>query len=156
MPATAYLDLTSLKALSLAPDELFTEVETRYPGWIAAQCLAFSGQIDAVLRKRYATPFLPPYPQQVRIWLERLVTPRAYFKRGVDPHDQQINTLIEDAQRVWAELKEAADAQNGLYDLPLRDDTDGSGIVKNRVQFRADPDPYTGTDRQAKAYRGPR
>jgi len=152
MPATSYLDYAGFLARTVAPSEALAEVETRYPGWILAQLLTYSAQIDARLAKRYAVPFASASPpEMVRNWLTRLVTPRVYYKRGVDPADKQINDLIQDAARVLEELKEAADAQNGLYDLPLRADTDGSGVSKCRVQFRADPDAYSWTDRQSAA-----
>lgn len=151
MPATAYLDYAGFLARTVAPSEVLSEVETRYPGWIAAQLLTYSAQIDARLAKRYTTPFATPAPEMVCNWLTRLVTPRVYYKRGVDPADKQIDDLIQDAARVLDELKDAADSATGLYDLPLRADTDSSGISKRRVLTRADPDPYSWTDRQSAA-----
>lgn len=150
MPATSYLTYNSFLARTVAPSAVLSEVENAYPNWILAQLLTYSAQIDARLAKRYAVPFssVSP-PEMVCNWLARLVTPRVYYKRGVDPADKQIDDLVQDAARVLEELKEAADAENGLYDLPLRADADGSGISKTRVLWRADQDAYTWTDRQA-------
>ena len=154
MPAVAYLTRAGFIALSIVPDTNVAQVESLYAGWVDAQLLSYSAQIDARLAKRYATPFdASSPPVAVTNWLQRLVTPRIYFKLGCDPNDAQIDALIKDADQVWAELKEAADAQSGLYDLPLRANSDASGIVKNKCRVRADASPYESTDRQAAGYR---
>ena len=151
MPAVAYLTAAQFVALSVVPAEAVAEVEANAPGWTEAQLLSYSAQIDARLAKRYSTPFQDA-PAVVQNWLQRLVTPRVLYKRGVDPADAQVDALIKDADQVWAEIKESADATNGLFDLPLRSDNDASGVTKNKVRFRADVSPYEGMDRQACLY----
>jgi hypothetical protein len=73
----------------------------------------------------------------------------------VDSSDEQISEIIADGQRVLVELKEAADAKEGLYDLPLRADTTTSGISKPTVLTQSDPTPYVGilTQAQRAGYR---
>jgi hypothetical protein len=125
-------------------------VEAAYPGYIE-QKLASVGslQIDAPLRKRYAAPFAQPYPEAVREWLHRIVTPYVYLRRGVDPNDQQYIDIREDGVRAMAEIKDAAEAQNGLYDLPLRHDTIDTGIVHGGPFVYSEASPYLFIDRQA-------
>lgn len=144
----AYLDLSStLDAytdLSVLPAEYAAEVEARYEGWLAAQAAYWSAVIDSRLAKRYDTPFTAPYPVAVTGWLARLLDVRVLLKRGVDATDAQFATVAASGEAVLVELKEAADAVNGLFDLPLRSDTTASGVVRPRVQSYSEQSPYTG------------
>lgn len=136
------------------PAEDVDEVELRWPGWIIAQLTTITGQIEARLRKRYATPFGEPYPEVLRSWLTRMTTVRAYLKRGVNASDAQFQVVVDDAKAADLEIKEAADAVEGLYDLPLRDGNDASAISKGSPLSATETDPYTWTDVQAEAFSG--
>lgn len=152
-----YLLVPQYAVLTLLPSIRIEDLQTTYgpqvpggPTWLDNTLIAYSDTIDIRLRKRYVAPFLPPYNPQLQLWLRRLVDPVAYQKLGIDASDKQIDTLIEDAKAVLLELKEAADAQNGLYDLPLRADAPGeSGIVSPKILSRSDPTPYDWMYRQA-------
>jgi hypothetical protein len=133
------------------PDIGIEELQAEYVGWLDATLTSYSGIIDSRLAKRYAVPFVSPYPDIIKNWLVRLVNPRAYLKRGLDPSDKQSQVLLDDATAVLLELKEAADAVNGLYELPLRaDDPSTSGITKPKILFRSDSTPYEWIGRQAR------
>lgn len=145
----SYLDLAGFKALSLMPDEDIDALEARYPGFVAAQLADRSGWIESRLRKRYAVPFALPYPDTVKGWLASIVTVRAYLKRGVDPTDEQWLEVKKQADDALAEIKEAADGELGLFDLPLRADTTATGISKGGPYVYSEQSPYVWTDQQA-------
>lgn len=149
----AYLDLDGFKMLSTMPSEYVDEVQARYPGFIQKHLEANSGLIDARLRKRYAAPFAEPYPVAVQLWLARVTTPTVWLRRGVDPNDQQFIDVKDSATAAWEELREAADSNEGLYDLPLRADTDKSGVSKGGPFGYSEASPYVWTDIQRRTGR---
>lgn len=138
----AYLSLSTLKSLSVAPDEAFDDLEARYPGWLDAQLAYWSAWIDAQLRKRYAAPFAEPYPVAVTGWLARIVTAQAYHKRGIDPTDAQTATVFEDATEARKEVAAASNGNTGLWDLPARADTTATGISKGAPLGYSEQNPY--------------
>lgn len=150
----SYLDKDAFAALSTIPAEFLDAIEDVAPGWIDAQLVSWSRQIDARLAKRYAVPFAEPAPDIVTAWLARIVTLQCYMKRGVDPSDIDMDFLRADYQRALDEIKEAADAQFGLFDLPLRADTTKSGISKGGPFAYTEASPYAWTDEQGRVGRG--
>lgn len=145
----SYLDLDGFKELSTIPPEFVDEVEARQPGFVLRHLEANSALIDARLRKRYAAPFAHPYPIAVELWLARVTTIPVWMRRGVDPNDEQFVEAKEDATAAWAEIKEAADSNEGLYDLPLRADTSASGISRGGPWGYSEQSPYVWADEQA-------
>lgn len=146
---SSYLTAAEFRALSLMPSTDVDELESRAPGFLAAQIELASADIDARLRKRYATPFASPYPVKVRAWCARLVTRVAFLKRGIDPTDPQWSAYDADATKAEAEILEAANAETGLFDLPLRADTTSSGLSAPRPLGYSEASPYVWTDVQA-------
>ncbi len=144
----AYLTVLEFTPLSLMPDEDIDALELRYSAFLSAQLASRSAWIDSRLRKRYAVPFAAPYPDAVVGWLAALVTVRAYLKRGVNPNDEQWLLIKADADTAVAEIKEAADSETGLFDLPLRQDTTASGISKGAPMGYSEASPFVFTDRQ--------
>jgi hypothetical protein len=146
----AYLTVAEFKMLALIPPGWVDEVEGMpgNAGFTAAQLEIASDYIDTRLRKRYAAPFREPVPGIVKQWVARLVTPDVMIKRGVNPDDQQFSLLAKKAEAVDAQLKEAADSSEGLFDLPLRDDTDASGIVAGSPRGYSEQSPYVYLDQQ--------
>lgn len=118
-------------------------------GWVDTQLEYWSSQIDARLAKRYAVPFASPYPIAVKGWLARIVTVRAFLKRGIDPNDQQFQEIKADCDAAIAEIKEAADSNEGLFDLPLRANTNATGITRGGPFGYSESSPYAWTDVQA-------
>lgn len=136
------------------PSEFVNDIESVQPGWVDAQLGYWSDWIDARLRKRYDAPFSgPPYPGAVTGWLARMVTVRCFLKRGVDPSDAQFAEVKADDVDARAEIKEAADSETGLFDLPLRPPAvgavDGSGVVRGFPRAYSEASPYVGQDVQA-------
>jgi len=147
----AYLTLTEFRAITTMPGAYVDEVETLAPGYTDSRLAAQSALIDARLRKRYAVPFLLPAPVAVQEWLARLVTLDVWQRRGYDPSDAQFMLYREQAQDADAALKEAADAETGLYDLPLS--SGASAIVKGTPRSYSEHSPYAFTDVQGAAGR---
>jgi phage gp36-like protein len=148
-----YLTIATFKAASVMPDEDIDALDARYPSFLDEQLENESAWIDARLRKRYAAPFESPYPKAVVRWLAAMVTDRAYKKRGVDPNDLQAADLVQDAKDAKAEILEAANSETGLFDLPLRADTTGSGISKGGPLAYSEQSPYVWTDQQVEVAR---
>lgn len=137
------------------PGTQISELETLYPApapgalsWLATQLELMSGEIDARLAKTYAVPFAAPYPMIVRSWLAALVTPRAFFKLGVDPQNLIFAETVRVASEVEAKLKEAADAKDGLFELPLRADTVESGRAYPTPLGYSEQSPYSWRHKQ--------
>lgn len=149
----AYLTLAQFKQLSVMPAPFVDAIEAAAPGWLASQLGYWSDWIDARLRKRYAAPFSAPYPGAVTGWLARIVTVRAWLRRGVDAQDEQFAEVKADAAAAMDEIKEAADSEVGLFDLPLRADTTETGIAKAFPCVYSEQSPYVFTDGQARVGR---
>lgn len=135
---------------STLPSEWIDDVETRYAGWIDKQIeLVSSLDIDARLAKRYNVPFGSPCPLAIQSWVARILDSRVLLRRGVDPQDDQYAMFFVDADRARAEIKEAADAELGLYDLPLLSSSGESGIVKGAPKSYSEASPYVFMARQS-------
>jgi len=117
-------------------------IESQYPGWTVARLDLQSAWLDSRLAKRYEVPFASPAPTAVLGWLTLLVTKDAYFKRGVNTSDEQMRELIRMVDEARDEIKQAADAQNGLFDLPLRSNTTESGISRGNPRGYSEQSPY--------------
>lgn len=144
----AYLTLAQFKLRSLMPASDLDVIETVAPGFIDQQLESVSQWLDTRLRKRYAAPFAAPYPEAVLAWVARIVTVRCYLRRGVDPTDAQFSEIKADADAATAEVKEAADSNEGLFDLPLRGDVDASAIVRGGPYVYSEASPYVAFDLQ--------
>ena len=145
---TPYLDLPGFRGLTIMPSGDVDLLEATVPGWISIQLVHASRWIDSRLAKRYEAPFASPFPEAVGAWLARIVTLRAFLKRGVNPTDAQFVEIKADADQAVAEIKEAADSEDGLFDLPLRADTSSSGISRGGPRVYSEASPYVWTDLQ--------
>lgn len=144
----AYLTVAEFTTLTLMPNEFVAVIETRYPGFIDAQLLTVSDWLDARLRKRYLVPFVAPYPVAARGWLAKIVTPRVWLKRGVDPTDAQWPVIQQDATDAIAEVTEAANSDVGLFDLPVAPGASLSAISQGNTSVYSEQSPYAWTDVQ--------
>jgi hypothetical protein len=151
---STYLDYDTFRALTTIPESFVDDIEKRQPGWVDLQLEHGARWIDARLRKRYATPFAAfdespdPTPPTVQGWLARLVTVRVMIRRGVDPNDLQFELIRDDADKAEAELLEAANSDEGWFDLPLRVDENGSAITQGNPRYYSEASPYVYTDLQ--------
>lgn len=91
-----------------------------------------SAHIRSRLVKRYAVEFDAPGPTPDKIiqWLILLTDIPVCKSAGVTPEGRVDDWAREDETRTNDELKEAADAENGLFELPLKNtDTLGSSAI---------------------------
>jgi len=142
----SYLDLAEYKKYSVLPSVDIDDVQTIQAGWIDRKLRAISRSIDARLRKRYVVPFESPYPDAVCDWVARIMDPQLLKKRGVDATDEQFISIAEDAKAALEEIKEAANAEEGLFDLPAVDTADGSAISKGAPFVYSETSPYVWLD----------
>lgn len=136
------------------PSEDVELLEARYPGYLAARLKLNTSFIYARLAKRYAVPFAAPAPEIVLGWLTAMTTTDAYRKRGWNPGDEQSAQVEQDRKDALDQMKEAADEDNGLFDLPLREDTSASGISRGTPLGYSEVSAYDWIDIEAEALRG--
>lgn len=149
----AYHDLASFQLASLMPASFIDEIELRTPGWIDNRLLIGSAYLNSRLLKRYDAPFAAPYPIAVCDWLAKIVTMECWLKRGVASTDEEFQEYKLQATTAIAEIREAADAKDGLFDLPLRADTDASAITQGFPRAYSEQSPYVWADIQRAAGR---
>ena len=109
---------SAFATLSPFDEDRCAELEAKRPGHLMALAEALSAGVDARLRKNFVTPFTKPYPLKVKMWVADLLTPRAYLSLGVKPSDDEQVSIIEAGKLANAEIKEAADAKENLFQLP--------------------------------------
>lgn len=143
----AYLSKAEFQGLTISPARYVDEIEADEAGWTDIQILYWSRWLDSRLAKRYATPFAAPpdTPVAVQGWIERLVTPRVYLKRGIDPTDAQWDAIQQGHTDALAETKEAADSLEGLFELPLKESDAEDGITRGAPLSFTEVSPYTWT-----------
>ena len=149
-PAGMTQDVIDFRTRSIMPDEDVDALWLNRSGFLEAALSGALADIYARLRKRYRTPF-NPVPEVVVAWQVKLVTPEAYRARGYNPADPTLEGAEQDRVRVYEQIKEAADAKDGLYDLPLLSSADASGLAKGEPWSSSEASPYSWTDRQAEA-----
>jgi hypothetical protein len=64
------------------------------------------------------------------------------LRLGTSPTDEQAGEIVEDRKAAELEIVQAADSETGLFDLPLRQDTNASGIVKGGASGTSQASPY--------------
>lgn len=147
---TAYLTLAEFLQMSVVPAAFINEIEQRTPGWVDQRLLMASAYIDTRLSKRYDAPFKAPYPLAAQDWVSKWVSLDVWLRRGVQPNDEQFGEYKAQAVQAYDEVKEAANSELGLFDLPLRSDTNGSGISKGAPLGYSEQSPYVWADEQAR------
>lgn len=100
----------------------------------------------------YAAP--PPVPEVVLGWVTTIITPDMYRKRGCSPADPQLELVEASRKEAWAEVKEAADSKEGLFDLPTNDATGNSAVTNGGPLGYTETSPYVGFDVQERAAYG--
>ncbi len=130
-------------------------LEQGEPGFLDETIADELAHIESRLTKRYVTPFseVSP-PRAVLRWLTRIVTLKAYEKRGFNPTSAQDQLIVDAATKAEADIIEAANSETGLFDLPLRQDAPGaSGVSKGGPFGYSEQSPYVSSSKQRHAAR---
>lgn len=144
----AYLDLAGFRGLTTLRAAVVTRVEAEHAGWIDEQLGAVSDEIDAQLAKRYEAPFAAPYPRIVKLWLAQIVAAAVLDKHGAEALEAQATRFYEAEARARTQIQAAADAEKGLYQLPLRGDTNKSGVKRGGPRSYTEASPFVHRERQ--------
>lgn len=147
----AYLDFEAFKSRTLMRPADVDALEAKRPGHIAILLEDDTGWLNARLRKRYAVPTQEPHPVVLLRWLTQIVTLKALLAFGFDPESKQDSLIEKQHDLAVAEVKEAADSNEGLFDLPLRQDTTSTGVSKGGPLAYSEASPYTWVTNQAEA-----
>lgn len=102
---------------------------------------AASAEINMRLVKRYAVDFNAPgpVPDAIIKWLIRLVNVDVWECVGGLPEGREDGWADGARKQVYEELEKAADAEKGLFELPLRNtDTLGASAINKGGPFVAE------------------
>lgn len=156
---SGYITVDDFRLRALLPTMVLDAIETAEPGWLQAQIDVVSAEIDARLAKRYVTPIPAvigqPYPAILGKWVVDLVSLNAWLKRGVSSTDEAFQEYKAKAERAYTEMREAADADQGLFELPYRvtGPSSISTITRGTPRVYSEQSPYVAFDRQARVGR---
>ena len=131
--------------------ELFV---TLSPSFLETSIGDWSSEMISRLTKRYPAPTADkPWPAPItsvlKRWCTKLVTRDAYAKIGWSPTSEQDQASIEKAaDDVDAKLKEAADGQNGLFELYLSEDGASNTVANGGPYGYSEASPYVAFDAQ--------
>lgn len=123
------------------------------PSFLQARLDYHSAALDAQLAPRYDTPFAPDltgaYPLILQSWVIGLTAADAWLRLGRNSQDLDVQQTLDDATAIRAAITAAADAEKGLYALPLRaDKLAQSGIVRPGPISYSAHSPYLDRRRQ--------
>jgi hypothetical protein len=131
------------------------QLELEQPGTFDAVATAISRIFDAKLAKRYATPFLVDVPEAIRWNVAQVVAAELFHAAGYSPGSEQVEIVEKKKADALTWLDSAANAKDGLVELPLREaPPDTSGVIKGIPLVSSEPSPYDWIDVQAEALRG--
>ena len=151
-----YVDLEYLKNVGTYEPDSLDDFNERYPGRVDAIIESISRIFDARLSKRYAVPFEAPYPEAVKFHIAQIVCHQVRLQRGSNLGSEQDSDLVKAKDDAWAWVREAADAKDGLVELPLREDPAAaqSAVKRSGALGRSDASPYAAAERLRARGRG--
>lgn len=132
------------------PPQDIDELELQQSGIVDATATAVSGMFDSKLIKRYAAPFLTPFPNALIFNVARETAWRLWLKRGFNPSGQTDQAIEKDHLEAMEWLKDAADSKDGLVELPKKEtDLGKSGAVNAGGPLSySEQSPYVWADLQ--------
>lgn len=92
-----------------------------------------------------------PVPEIALGWLVALLDVDVWDRRGVNPQDPSIARAVSERDTALAEIKEAADAKDGLFDLPTNDAAGDSAVTQGGPLSYSETSPYVFQDIQRDA-----
>ncbi len=111
----------------------------------------FSSTGSYALGDTYIAP--TPVPEIVLTWLTAMVTYDAYRKRGMNPQDPAGELIVKEYDAAVADLRDAANSKDGLFDLPTNEDADSAVTTGGPLGY-AQQSPYVWTDIEERLARG--
>lgn len=157
------MNLARFIELTVMPEPDVQVIEGLESGWTQRQIDRIGAMIDTRCIKRYAVPFggtpdpgLAPLrsdvPMIIEEWITAILTLRAYAKRGFNPSSGDTwfeETIVGPAKQAMADIKEAADSKDGLFELPLKESTaNAGGVSKAGILAYTETSPYVNMDLQ--------
>lgn len=134
---TAYFDVDYLSTMGSVPAATLADFEEANPGRLAKMIEAISRLMDSYLFKRYATPFANP-PEVLKYHGAQILSYQLRITIGFDPGSQQDEQIINARNAAFAWLESAANARDGLVELPLREpapgERDTSGVSRRKAR----------------------
>ncbi len=151
----APLTPTTFKARTIMPGADVDQLETVEAGWLAQTLTDTWDWILARLGKRYNRAAIDGSPPPIAVrWLAVIVTRLAYAKRGFNPtSEEDKESIIGAAVEAKAEIKEAADSKEGLFELPLASAPNASAVSRGGPLGYSEQSPYVWQDAQVAAAR---
>lgn len=122
----AYFDSEYLSMMGSVPSSVLAEFESSNPGRLDAMGIAISRLMDSYLFKRYATPFASP-PEVLKFHGVQIMSHQLRVIIGFDPGSAQDEQIVKARDAAFAWLEQAANARDGLVELPLREPEAGKG-----------------------------
>lgn len=146
----AYVDVAGFRLRTCMPGGEVDTLEVIAPDFLQTALNELSAWIDARLKKQYATPFDRSNPPLVVVnWLVRIVTLMAKAKLGWSPSGEADKASYLDPEaQARAEIKEAADSKDGLFEFPLRSDATASGATRTAPLGYSEASPYAWANEQ--------
>jgi phage gp36-like protein len=134
----AYFDVDYLRMMGSVPGAVLDEFETANPGRLDGMIAAVSRLIDSYLFKRYATPFSDPVPEAVKFHGTQILSHQLRVVIGFDPGSKQDDQIVQARADAFAWLEKAANARDGLVELPLREPEagkkDAAGVSRRKAR----------------------
>lgn len=91
----------------------------------------------------------PPIPETILRWIRILWEWDAIAKAGRSPIAPELADFKEEVAEARAEIKEAADGEHSLFDLPVNEDSDTAQTTGRPLGY-SETSPYAAFDRQVK------
>jgi len=133
-----YWDVDYLRTMGSVPGPVLAEFDEANPGRLLAIIESISRLMDSYLFKRYATPFAAPYPEVVKFHGTQIMSYQLRIIIGFDPGSQQDDQIVKARDAAFAWLEQAANARDGLVELPKREPDPGkqdtSGVARRKAR----------------------
>lgn len=150
--ALPYVDLAGFKNRTLIGASEVDYVEQDSPGYTVGRIAIRTSWIHGRLRKRYGAslPFGDPPPEILIGWIVDLVSLDVMRKRGINPQDPFLETLVANGDAAKAEIEEAANSETGLFDLPSNNTIENSNVTTGGPLGYSETSPYKWMDLEAR------
>lgn len=133
-----YFDFDYLSTMGSIPGAVLAKFDEDNPGRLTKMIVATSRLMDSYLFKRYATPFKEPVPEVVKFHGTQILSHQLRVIIGFDPGSQQDEQIINARNAAFAWLEHAANARDGLVELPKREPEagkqDAAGVSRRKAR----------------------